>query len=144
MQERKSVHKVLLVDDDADDRKYFVEALREIDASIECTTAKDGEQCLAILANPASILPDFIFLDLRMPKVNGKECLLKIKDTELLKHIPVIIYTASKEIEQSEEMQGLGAVRFISKPNEPEEIFYVLSLLLEEWWDVNIRRNNNR
>jgi CheY-like chemotaxis protein len=74
-------------------------------------------------------------LDLRMPRYNGKQCLLKIKADERLKDIPVIIYTTSKEIQDSEEMQGLGAVHFISKPSNPDEIYYVLSLALEEQWD---------
>ena len=125
----------MLVDDDADDRKYFIEAVAEIDDSIECVTAKDGLQALELLRNPNFLLPDFIFLDLRMPRYNGKQCLLQIKADERLKNIPVIIYTTSRELSESEEMGRLGAVHFISKPSDPGEIFYVLSLVLEEQWD---------
>lgn len=129
-----SNRKILLIDDDADDRKYFVEAVKEIDSSIECVTAKDGEQALAFLRQPHLSMPDFIFLDLRMPRINGKQCLLQIKADLRLKDIPVIIYTTSKAVQEAEELQSLGAVHFITKPSEPDEIYYVLSLVLEERW----------
>ena len=122
---------LLIVDDDADDRKFFSDAVKEVDADIECITAKDGQQALEFLRN-SSLLPDLIFLDLRMPRINGKKCLTEIKNDERLKHIPVYIYTTSREVTESEELQELGAVHFISKPSNHEEIYYIISLLLEE------------
>lgn len=124
----------MLIDDDADDCKYFKEALYEIDPAIEYAEAKDGLQALQLLRSTGFSLPDYIFLDLRMPRYNGKQCLLQLKADEQLKHIPVIIYTTSREVEESEDMHGLGAVHFISKPNDPDEIYYVISLVLEEQW----------
>jgi CheY-like chemotaxis protein len=136
METKKRVRKILLADDDADDRQYFRAAVNEIDASIEFIETKDGQETLELLQNmDASSLPDYIFLDLRMPRYSGKQCLLQIKGDERLKSIPIIIYTTSKEVEHAEQMQALGAVHFISKPNNPEEIYYVLSLVLEEEWD---------
>lgn len=125
--------KILLVDDDADDRKYFAKAINEMSVAVECTTAKDGRQALELLNNPELTLPDYIFLDLRMPRVSGRQCLVQIKENERLKNIPVIIYTTSKEVEESEELQQLGAVRFISKPANTDEIYYVVSQVLEEY-----------
>lgn len=124
--------KLLIADDDADDRKLFVEAVAEIDKDIECITASDGEQALQILEDLSTPLPHIIFLDLRMPKLNGKKCLSQIKSSPRLKHIPVIVYTTSKQVEESQELQELGATHFISKPSDPDEIFYVISLVLEE------------
>ena len=131
--------KILIVDDDADDRKLFIDAISEIDETIKCTTAADGKQALEVLRDSAAPLPDFIFLDLRMPRYNGTRCLKEIKKDELLKSIPVIIYTTSKELEESEELKEMGAVHFISKPTNPEEIYYVVSFVLEE--QLIARRN---
>lgn len=128
--------KILLVDDDADDRKYFLEALQEIDATVQCVTAKDGQQALELLNNSDFTLPHYIFLDLRMPKISGRQCLLQIKSDDRLKDIPVIIYTTSREAQDSEELKQLGSVHFISKPSDPGEIYYVISLALEEQWDA--------
>ncbi|HZH37288.1 MAG TPA: response regulator [Flavisolibacter sp.] len=123
---------ILIVDDDADDRELFIDAIKEVDSEIECTTAVDGKQALEQLKNSYDSLPDFIFLDLRMPRLSGKKCLLQIKNDERLKSIPVIIYTTSRDVEEAKELQELGAVHFISKPGDPEEIYYVVSFVLEE------------
>lgn len=123
---------VLIVDDDADDRQLFKDAVKEVDRHIECITASDGQQALEMLRKTGSKLPDFIFLDLRMPRYNGKRCLQEIKKDERLKHIPVIIYSTSREVEESQEMKAMGAVYFISKPSNPDEIYYLISFVLEE------------
>lgn len=124
--------KILLVDDDADDRKYFIEALTEIEPSAECISAKDGREALDILHDEQQTLPDYIFLDLRMPRVNGRLCLKEIKATERLKHIPVIVYTTSQDLIEAVEMESQGVVKFITKPTSTEEIYYVISQALEE------------
>ncbi|HEU4901444.1 MAG TPA: response regulator [Flavisolibacter sp.] len=124
--------KLLIVDDDADDRNFFIESVKEIDDTIACEVAKDGLQALEILNDAERPLPDFIFLDLRMPRFNGKKCLTEIKSSDRLKGIPVIIYTTSTEVDEAYEVKRLGAVRFISKPHSPEEIYYILSVVLEE------------
>lgn len=126
---------LLIVDDDVDDRELFIEAVREVDEEIQCSTAKDGQQALEILKNESIKLPDFIFLDLRMPRFNGKKCLLEIKNDDRLKNIPVIIYSTSREVEESIEMKGMGAIHFITKPSRPEEIYYLVSVVLEEQWN---------
>ena len=131
---------VLIVDDDADDRKLFIEAVKEVNRHIECITAGDGQQALEALRT-SSKLPDFIFLDLRMPRYNGKRCLQEIKKDERLKHIPIIIYSTSREVEESQELKAMGAVYFISKPSNPEEIYYLVSFALEEQLNA-VRRDH--
>ena len=132
--------KLLMVDDDADDRELFAAAVKEVDRDIECIMAKDGQQALELLRNTASSLPDFIFLDLRMPRIGGKKCLFEIKKDDRLKDIPVIIYTTSREVEESKELYEMGAVHFVSKPSNSEEIYYVISHVLEEQL-CNLKRN---
>ncbi|HZF65700.1 MAG TPA: response regulator [Chitinophagaceae bacterium] len=127
---------ILIVDDDADDRSMFIDAIKEVDEEINCTSAIDGKQALDLLKNNYESLPDFIFLDLRMPRFSGKKCLLEIKKDEKLKSIPVVIYTTSKDVEEAKELQELGAVHFISKPSDPDEIYYVVSFVLEEQLSV--------
>lgn len=126
---------ILIADDDQDDRELFIEAVKEIDEQITCITAKDGQHALELLKNSLHPLPDFIFLDIRMPRFNGKKCLIEIKKDERLKHIPVIIYTTSREVTESVELKEMGAVHFISKPSNPEELYYLISFALEEQWN---------
>ena len=133
----KSNLKILIVDDDADDRNLFIEAIKDIDNNIKCETAIDGKQALDLLKSNYDSLPDLIFLDLRMPRFGGNRCLLEIKKDELLKHIPVIIYTTSREVEESVDLKNMGAVHFISKPSNPDEIYYVVSFVIEEQLNIS-------
>lgn len=128
---------LFIIDDDEDDRKLFIDAANEVDKNIECTAAGDGQEALKMLKNEQNPLPDYIFLDLRMPRINGKRCLEEIRKDERLKHIPVFIYTTSREVEESVELKKLGAVHFISKPTNPEDIYYILSVTLEANWQRN-------
>lgn len=128
---------LFIIDDDEDDRKLFIDAAKEVDKNIECTAAGDGQEALKMLKNELNPLPDYIFLDLRMPRINGKRCLEEIRKDERLKHIPVFIYTTSREVEESIELKKLGAVHFISKPTNPEDIYYILSVTLEANWQQN-------
>jgi CheY-like chemotaxis protein len=124
--------RLMIVDDDADDRTLFVQSVKEIDDKIECIVAKDGQEALKLLSQPLFELPNFIFLDLRMPRFDGRKCLIELKKDERLKNIPIIIYTTSREVNESKELKDLGAVHFMSKPNSPDEIYYVMSFVLEE------------
>jgi DNA-binding NtrC family response regulator len=124
---------LLIVDDDADDRELFIQTVKSIDEEIICLAATDGFHALELLNNSSdSLLPDAIILDLRMPRINGKKCLVELKKNERLKNIPVVIYTTSTEIEDSIELSTLGAVYFISKPGNPDEMYYLVSHVLEE------------
>jgi len=65
---------ILIVDDDEDDKKLFIESVKEVDENITCITARDGQEALRFLKDENNRLPDYIFLDLRMPRINGKQC----------------------------------------------------------------------
>src|SRR5438105_13236231 len=103
---------ILMVDDDEDDRILFFEAASEVSKSIRCLSAEDGEKALNMLQSEHALLPDYIFLDLNMPRLNGKQCLVEIKKTKRLMHIPVIIFTTTKREEDVAETKRLGAVDF--------------------------------
>ena len=123
---------LLIVDDDADDRNLFTEAVKDVDENITCAEVNNGEQALKFLKDGGNVLPDCIFLDLRMPRLGGKKCLQALKSDERLKHIPVYIYTTSRELEESRELKAMGAFHFISKPNNEEDVYYLVALALEE------------
>lgn len=125
---------ILLVDDDEDDRKLFFDAVKELDAAITCISARDGQEALRYLRETANPLPDFIFLDLRMPGLSGQQCLVEIKKEPRLTSIPVMIFTTSRNVRESEELKQLGATHFMSKPVFPDDVYYMLSFVLGETW----------
>ena len=105
---------LMIVDDDKDDRFFFRRAVKQINADYEVTEAQHGEEALEQLRK-ADQLPHYIFLDLNMPLMNGKECLAEIKKDEKLKNIPVIIYTTSTYKRDREITLTLGAAYFLTK-----------------------------
>jgi CheY-like chemotaxis protein len=125
---------ILIVDDDEDDRKLFIESAKEINAGITFVTASDGQEALRHLKDVHNRLPDYIFLDLRMPRVGGKKCLEEIGKDKRLRDVPVFIYATSTDLKDSIELRKMGAVHFISKPSDPSDIFYILSVVLDEKW----------
>jgi CheY-like chemotaxis protein len=112
--------RILLADDDADDRELFEEALSDIHPNAVLTTAQDGEELMYILRNYHT--PDLIFLDLNMPRKNGKECLHEIVKNPTLKKIPIVIFSTSINPVDIEETFSLGALLFFRKPNSYEEL----------------------
>ncbi len=121
----------MIVDDDADDRDFFCHVLEEIDSSIECIVAVNGEDALNVLRKDAIQLPDFIFLDLNMPKMDGRKCLAELKKDVKLKNIPVIIFTTSSDRKDVEVTHKLGATYFLTKPSDlnilQKEIIFVMN-----------------
>jgi CheY-like chemotaxis protein len=126
---------ILLVDDDEDDRKLFFEAVKEVDDTILCVSAGNGQEALLYLKNMDNQLPDYIFLDLHMPGLSGQRCLEEIKKDARLAPVPVIVYTTSREVSESIALKKLGAVHFMSKPTLPDEVYYMVSFVLGEKWD---------
>jgi DNA-binding NtrC family response regulator len=125
---------ILLIDDDEDDRKLFFEATAEYDDTIKYVAAADAREAMLYLNDTANGLPDFIFLDLRMPGLSGEQCLLDIKKDARLASIPVIIYTTSRDVKESVRLKGLGASHFMSKPVMPDDVYYMVSFVLGEKW----------
>lgn len=110
----------LLIDDDADDRDIFLMGLKRVDPTIELDYAVDGAEGIKRLKSYRSSLPDYIFLDLNMQVMNGKECLKAIKNIPELAEIPVIIYSTTLNEKIVYETLQCGAFDHIEKPAKIE------------------------
>jgi CheY-like chemotaxis protein len=108
--------RILLVDDDEDDHDIFREAVLMVKPDCQLTVARDGEQGLLHLNG--EVLPDYIFLDINMPKMDGKEFLKTIKANPALQEIPVVIYSTSKHRSALGEYIAMGASNYLTKPSE--------------------------
>lgn len=116
-----------LIDDDKDDQEIFLMALEDINVSVSCITANNGNDALQKFEEDETFLPDYIFLDLNMPKINGRQCLVEIKKISRLKHIPIIIYSTSSAQRDKIETEILGASAFITKPSSITEFSKILA-----------------
>jgi CheY-like chemotaxis protein len=127
------LHKRLfIIDDDVEDQEIFMEAVKEVDGAIQCFTSTNGEEALEELER--SVLPDLIFLDLNMPKLNGKQILREIKNRSILKPIPVIMYSTSFAPRDIEEISQLGAAFHLLKPSRFDDLCHALGEILSRKW----------
>lgn len=126
--------RLFIIDDDVEDQEIFMEALREVDESIQCSSSTSGEEALKQLEQDTLTLPDLIFLDLNMPKLNGKQILREIKNTSSLKAIPVIMYSTSFAPRDIEEIKNLGAAFHLLKPSRFDELCQSLGFILSKNW----------
>ena len=114
----KATHQVVLADDDVDDCMFFQDALEELPVSVAVTIVNDGVELMRYLSKNSDNLPDLLFLDLNMPRKTGFECLSEIKRDEKLKHLPVIIYSTSLDVEVLNVVYDKGAFGYIRKPGD--------------------------
>jgi len=121
--------RILLVDDDIDDRELFVEAFSFIDDPSIVSTLEASDKLLDYLQS-ADVLPDYVFLDLNMPRKSGKECLKEIQQHESLRNIRVIIYSTSINPRDVAETYQDGAYCFIQKPNSFSDLKNILQKVL--------------
>lgn len=119
-----------LIDDDPDDRSIFTMALESADASYECITAGNGLEAIDVIKANPDFLPDFIFIDLNMPYMSGKETLEAIKGNQHFSAVPVIIYTTSSYRKDIEETKSMGATYFLVKPPKISSLIDMLNGIL--------------
>ncbi len=111
---------VLYAEDDIEDYSLFLEVLEFIQPRVECVNVINGVEVLKFL-DDCVLLPDYIFLDINMPAMDGKICLKAIKRDARFKNIPVVIYTTSRNRLDQEFCIELGVLAYVPKPNTISE-----------------------
>ena len=127
---------IFLADDDADDRKFFEDALKQVTIPTNLTLASDG---LELMSNLETVIepppPDIIFLDINMPRKNGFQCLEEIRNTPKLKDIPVVIFSTTDNEEAVNKTYQHGANHYVCKPSSFELLVKAVETVLTiEMW----------
>jgi two-component system response regulator len=127
---------ILLVEDNPDDIKLTLRALKNCNIANEVVIANDGVEALEMLAslNP---LPTVTLLDLKLPRLSGLEVLKRIRADVRLKRLPVIILTSSKEDQDILKSYDSGANSYIRKPVEFEQFNEAIRQLGLYWLLLN-------
>jgi CheY-like chemotaxis protein len=116
---------ILYIDDDDEDREIFKEALSKVAPYNSVLEAQDAKEAMQLLQK-TDTLPDYIFLDINLPGIDGISFLREVKKDEKFKTVPVIIYSTSKDKKEVKACTELGAVDFIVKPHTFQGVCNVL------------------
>jgi len=125
---------ILLIDDDVDDQEIFLEALNEVYPNVHCHCESDSEVAISHLALKQIMKPDMLFIDMNMPKVNGKEFLKKIKSIDSLKGVPVIMFSTFFGESDLKEIRDNGAVHHMVKSTNFKDLYKSLQSILSKEW----------
>lgn len=107
---------VFLVDDDYEDHEIFKMAFDKVEDSYHLVTVDNGIEAIETFKNDSNFKPDIIFLDVNMPRMNGKDCIRELRRMETIAHIPMILYSTHDGHKEVIEAQEAGASDFMTKP----------------------------
>ena len=137
---------VVLVEDNPDDARLTIRALKKQNIANNLVHLKDGEEALDFFfatgpyeGRNINHLPKVVLLDLKMPKINGIEVLAKLKANEKTRSLPIVVLTSSAEDPDIEKCYALGANSYIVKPVNFDDFMKAVSEMGMYWVLLNKR-----
>lgn len=121
---------IMLADDDADDCLLFQQALGDLSIEQKPLTFDNGQALLDYL-HEAIVLPDLLFLDINMPLKNGLEALKEIKSHKTLQHVPIVMFSTTRNPHTVQNAFGAGANLYACKPASYVQLVSLLQKILE-------------
>jgi len=135
-----SMINILLVDDSEDDIEFTKKALEETKLANSVAVVNDGIEAMAYLRKEGQYAdvdtPSLIFLDLNMPRKDGREVLAELKADPVLRKIPVVVLTTSQAEEDILKSYDLHANCYVSKPVDFAGLTRVVRLIDDFWFGV--------
>lgn len=128
---------VLLAEDDEDDYLIFSLALQETQLAAVLARVKNGDELMASLEVS---LPDILFLDLRMPCKDGRQCLKEIRANPRFDQLPVIIHSSFTDRASIDYCFEQGGTRYTVKPDTVQELARILRTILFDDWRRGITK----
>jgi two-component system, response regulator len=136
---------ILLVEDNRMDIELTLDAFREAKLSNKIQVVNNGQEALDYLFAEGSFsdrntypLPDLVLLDLKLPGIDGFEVLRKVKSTPVLKRLPIIILTSSKEEGDRALSYDIGANSYLVKPVSFQGFLEVIYKIKDYWLTLNV------
>jgi CheY-like chemotaxis protein len=129
----RSSKQVLLVEDDSVDALTVKRAFKELKILNPLVRRTNGEEALEYLRDESNEKPCLILLDLNMPKMNGTEFLKVVKIDDVLKKIPVVVLTTSKEERDVVESFKLSVAGYVVKPVDYKKFVETIRMIDLYW-----------
>ena len=132
--------RILLAEDNPADVALIEEVFEELELRCELSVAYDGVEAMDFLFHRGDHAdtprPDFVLLDLNMPKLSGREVLTAIKNDEELRTLPVIILTSSKADEDIRQCYRDHANCYLAKPGDLDEYLKIVDWIQRFWLSI--------
>lgn len=133
---------ILLVEDDDIDTDLALKVIKTTAPSMKVVTAANGADALKYLfpvqASSLHVLNlKMVLLDLHMPGIDGVEVLRRMKSDTVARHVPVVVFTSSREMKDVETCYRYGANSYIVKPIAMEQYEEVVSNIIRYWIQMN-------
>jgi chemotaxis family two-component system response regulator Rcp1 len=129
---------ILVIEDNPGDARLIKEVLNENNGNYRLHIVEDGVEAINFLRKEGKFLnfprPDLIFLDLNLPKMDGREVLSEIKSDDNLKLIPVVIMTTSQAEEDIVKAYSLHANCYVTKPLELDQFIKTIKSIVDFWF----------
>jgi len=136
---------ILLVEDNPMDVELIIDAFKEARLGNIIQVARNGKEALDFIFGEGDYadrkqypLPDIVLLDLKMPGIDGHEVLRRIKGTEKLKRLPVIILTSSRDEGDRAMSYDNGANSYLVKPVSFDDFLKVVKQVSDYWLTLNV------
>lgn len=135
---------ILLVEDNADDEALTLRALRHSNLTNEIDVVRDGAEALDYLFCQGTHaerdylrVPSVIFLDVKLPKMDGAEVVKKIRENKKTRHIPIVMLTTSTQESDMIRCYDNGANSYIKKPVDFNKFMQTVTLMGAYWLTLN-------
>jgi len=138
---KNSPIKIMYAEDDDADRMLLKEALVEAEINSDLETVTNGE---ALIKDLSKTDPDIIFLDLNIPRKNGKECLHEIRSNNKFKDIPVIIFSTCSFEEDVNDTYADGANMYVTKPISFKSHVEILKKIFSINWRKKLLKHDKK
>jgi len=120
----------ILIDDDGDDLEFLAEAIKSVDNSVKCITYLYCDEALNLISTDTSNLPNYIFIDINMPRLDGQECLRQLRKNPNLDGVTITMLSTSMTPVVAKNLKEDGADFTFQKPNKFAEYQYILENIL--------------
>jgi len=127
---------ILLVEDNPDDERLIIRALRRGRVANSIQVARDGEEALEAIFS-VEVLPSVVLLDIKLPKIDGLEVLQRIRANDRTRLLPIVVLTSSNEQRDIIESYSLGANSYVQKPVDFDRFNEAVAQLGLYWALIN-------
>jgi len=131
---------ILVVEDNPGDARLIMEVLKSNKIYNSLHVVKDGVEAMDFLNQNGEYAemprPDLIFLDLNLPRMDGREVLAKLKSDDIFKHIPVVVMTMSQSEEDILKSYNLHANCYVTKPIDLDQFVKVVESIEDFWFSL--------